>query len=57
MVKSDSTKLGIKSCAQRNRLREAGSVDGRVPVQAFFVEDHRNSEPAVLHERTSGWHW
>src|ERR1035438_9747527 len=40
----------VKSRGQRNRLREAGPIDCRVSVQAFLVEDHRNSQPGVLHK-------
>src|SRR5437660_11584539 len=38
----------IKSRSQSNRLRKAGRVEGRMTVQAFFVKDNRDSQPALF---------
>ena len=40
----------IEGGAEPDGLRKAGAADGRVAVQAFLVEDHRNAEAAVLDE-------
>ena len=34
-----------------DRLRKTRAADSRVTVQTFLVEDHRNSEPGIFHEK------
>ena len=41
----------IEGSAQCDGLRKAGSVYRGVPVQAFLVEDDRNSKAAVFYEK------
>ncbi len=38
----------IEGRAQADRLRKTGRVNRGVAVQAFFVKDYRNAEPAIL---------
>src|SRR5215469_14794584 len=43
-------KPGVESRAQRDRLWVACSINGRMSVEAFFMEDHRNPEPRVFNK-------
>src|ERR1039457_3546067 len=40
--------LGIERGAQADGLRKTGAADGGMAVQALFVKNHRNPEPAVF---------
>ncbi len=46
--KKSFNQFRIKGCCQADRLRKARRIDGGVTVQAFFMEDYRDTEATFL---------